>query len=88
MFVKILDCQILPCVLYGAEIGGLEEVPETELVSVFALKMYLNVASQTPVTMVYGETGSYPFFVTTAIKAVKYWLLLVIMPPERNARKA
>ena len=33
VFVKILDCQILRCVLYGAEIGGLEEVPEIERVS-------------------------------------------------------
>ena len=88
MFVKILDCQILRCVLYGAETGGLEEVPEIERVSVFALKRYLNVASQTPNTMVYGETGRYPLFVTTAIKAVKYWLLVVMMPSEINARKA
>ena len=79
VFVKILDCQILPCILYGAEI---------ERVHVFALKRYLNVASQTPNTMVYGETGRYPVFVTTAIKAVKYWLRVVMMSPERHTRKA
>ena len=88
MFVKILDCQILPCVLYGAKICGLKEVPEIERVHVFALKRYLNVASQTPNTKVYGETGRYPLFVTTAIKAVKYWLRVVMMSPERHTRNA
>ena len=67
---------------------GLKEVPEIERVHVFALERYLNIASQTPNTMVYGETGRYPLFVTTAIKAVKYWLLVVMMPSEINARKA
>ena len=32
VFVKILDCQIVPCVLYGAETCGLKEVPEIERV--------------------------------------------------------
>jgi hypothetical protein len=44
-------------VLYGAEIWGLKEVREIEREHVFALKTYLNVASQTPSTMVYAETG-------------------------------
>ena len=48
VFVKILDCHILPCVLYGANFCGLKEVPEIERVHVFALKRYLNVASHTP----------------------------------------
>ena len=60
VFVKILNCQILPCVLYRAKICELKEVPEIERVHVFALKRYLNVASQTPNTKVYGETGAIP----------------------------
>ena len=70
VFVKILDCQILPYVLYGSEIRGLKEVPD--IVHVFALKGYLKFGCQTPNTMVYGETGRYTLFVTTAIKAVEY----------------
>ena len=88
VFVKILDRQILPYVLYGCEIWGLKEVPEIVRVHVFALKRYLNVGSQTPNTMVYGETGRYPLFVATAIKAVEYWLRVVMMSPERHTRKA
>ena len=86
--MKIMDCQILPCVLYGSEIWGLKEVPEIVRVHVFALKGYLNVRSQTPNTMVYGETGRYPLFVATAIKAVEYWLRVVMLFPERHTRKA
>ena len=54
----------------------------------FSLKRYLNVASRTPNTKVYGETGRYPLFVTTVIKAVKYWLRVVMLSPERHTRKA
>ena len=51
--------------------------------------MYLKVASQTPNTKVCDETGRYPLFVTPAIKAVKYWLRVVMMSPEKkNTRKA
>ena len=62
-------------------------MPEIVRVHVFALKGHLNVASQTPNTMVYGETGRYPLFVTIVIKAVEYWLRVVIMSPERHTRK-
>ena len=87
VFVKIPGCQILPCVLFGAEIRGLKEVPKIERVHAFARKRYLNVASQTPNTMVNSETGRYPLFGATAIKAVEYWLRVVMMSPERNTRK-
>jgi len=88
VFVKILDCQIVPYVLYGCEIRGLKEVPEIVRVHVFALKGHLNLARQTPNTMVYGETWRYPLFVTTAIKVVEYCLRMVMMFPERHSRKA
>ena len=42
---------------------------EIERVHVFTFKRYLNVASQTPNTKVYGETGCYPLYVTPAIKS-------------------
>ena len=53
-------CQILPCVLYGAEIRELKEVPEIERVHAFAQKSYLNVASQTPNTRIKAKQGTVP----------------------------
>lgn len=88
VFVKLLYCQIMPCVLYGAEIWGLKEVPDIEKEHVFALNKYLNISSQTSNIMVYGETGRYPLFVLTAVKAVIHWLRVVTMSRERYTRKA
>ena len=91
VFVKILDCQIVPHVLYAAEICGLKEVPEIEKVHVLALekkKKYLNVFSKTPNMMVYGENGPDPLFVLTAVKAMKHWFRVVTMSQERHTRKA
>ena len=38
VFVNMLNCQIVPYVLYGAEIRGLKQVPDIERAHVFALK--------------------------------------------------
>ena len=61
---------------------GLKEVPEIERVHVFARKRYLNAVSQTPDTMVYGETGR------CLIKSVECWLRVVMVSQERHTRKA
>ena len=38
VFMKMLNCQIVPCGLNGAEIRGLKQVPDIERAHVFALK--------------------------------------------------
>ena len=87
-FVKIFDCQVQPCLLYGAELWGLNRIDEVDKVHTFALKRYLSVSNHTPNTMVYGETGRYPLFINSAIKCIKYWLRLVSMPQCRYTFKA
>ena len=44
--------------------------------------------SQTANIMVFGETGRYPLFALTAVKAVKYCLRVVAMSQEKYTRKA
>ena len=87
-FVKIFDCQVQSCLLYGAELWGLNRVESVEKVHTSAVKRYLSVSSHTPNTMIYAETGRYPLFINSAMKCIKYWLRLVSMSNNRYTCKA
>jgi len=84
---KIFDAQIQPILLYGAEIWGLDCCRLIEHVHMYMLKWYMNVATRTPNTMVYGDTGRYPLRINAALRSVKYWLRLLRMDNERYPRK-
>jgi len=88
VFFKIFDAQIMPVLLYGAEVWGYQQFGDLEKVHLFACKRLLRVGSQTPNKMIYGDLGRYPVFITSAIRFVKYWLRLISMPEERLPRKA
>ena len=85
VLVKILDCRILPCAWYRAERGALNWAS-----ACFCTKKVLQRCQPNSKHdgTIYGETGRYLLFVTTAIKAVKYWLRVVMVCPERHTRKA
>ena len=80
---KIVDAQIQPILLYGGEIWGIDDCHVIESVHLSVLKQYLNVASRTPNTLVYGETGRYPLYINAVIKAIKYWLKILRMGEDR-----
>ena len=81
VFVEILDCQIAMCVLHGAEIWGLKEVPEIERVHVCTEEVF-ECCQPNSEHYATSETGRYPLFVNIAIKAVKYWLRVAVMSQE------
>jgi len=87
VFVKILDCHILQCVLYGANFCGLKEVPEIERVHVFALKRYLNVASHTPKRR-YMVKQALSLVCHHCHKSCEILAASVMMSPERRTKKA
>ena len=71
----------------GPEVWGLEaDLKVVERYNLFALKRFLNVSSQSPNVMVYGETGRYPLFVNIFVKSVKYWLRILKMPRPSFSR--
>lgn len=88
VFFKIFDAQVMPILMYGAEIWGFQQFGVLEKVHLFACKRFLRVGQQTPNKMIYGDLGRYPLYITSAIRVVKYWLKLIALPHERLPWKA
>jgi len=84
---KIFYAQIQPILLHGAEIWGLDCCKHIESVHMYMMKWHMNVATRTPNTMVYSDTGRYPLRINAALRSVKYWLRLLRMADERYPRK-
>ena len=49
------DAQILPILMYGSELWGLQQFAVIEKTHMFACKRFLNVSMQTPNKMIYGD---------------------------------
>jgi hypothetical protein len=89
LFFKLFDGQIQPMLMYGAEVWGLmADHNRIEKVHLYALKRLLNVSIFTPNTLVYGETGRYPLYVTAYSRCIKYWLDILDMQDDRLPLKA
>lgn len=85
---KILDAQILPLLLYGSEVWGLQKCGELEKVHHFACKRLLHVSQQTPNRMIHGHLGRYTLHVNSMLRCVKFWPRLISIPHDRLPRKA
>jgi len=83
IFYKILDTQIQPMLLYGAEIWGLDDCNIIEGIHLFALKYFMNVSSRTPNMMVYGDAGRFPLHVNATMRSIKYWTRILKMDARR-----
>jgi hypothetical protein len=89
LFIKLFDSQVQPITQYGAEIWGLyDSAIHCEKVHLFALKKFLGVTMKTPNDLIYGETGRYPIYVTSAIRCISYWLKITRMDECRLPKKA
>ena len=88
-FLKLFDAQIIPTLLYAAEIWGYKMYEQIERVHLFACKRVLLVRNKTPNDVVYGELGRYPLFIPATVRFVKYWLKLLkqITLTQRNRTK-
>ena len=80
VFFKLFDAQIVPTLLYAAEIWGYRNYEQIERVHLFACKTFLHVRNKTPNDVVYGELGRYPLFITATVRFIKYWLKLLMQP--------
>ena len=87
IFFKVFDAQIVPILLYGAEIWGMSDCSVIESVHKYAMKRFLNVVQSTPNVMLYGELGRYALSINAIIRSVKYWSRLVSMQEDRYPRK-
>ena len=73
---------------YGAELWGVGRHDAIEKAHLFACKRFMNLASRTPNYFVYGELGRYPLYISTVVKAVKYWLKLCHLSSDRLPKQA
>ena len=59
-----------------------------ERIHLFAIKRLLNVGPRTPSSLVYGETGRYPLYISTCTRCIKYWLNILRMQEDRIPLKS
>jgi hypothetical protein len=84
LFCISIECQLdlcdtvaVPVLLYACEIWGYENIDIVERVQLRFIKHILNFKSSTPSFMVYGETGSYPLYVTVYTRMASFWAKLL-----------
>ena len=89
LFLKLFDSQVQPIAQYGAERWGLDiAAVHCEKVHLFALKKFLGIEMRTSNDLIYGETNSYPLFVNSAVRCIRYWSNLTRMDVSRLPFKA
>ena len=88
VFFKLFDAQVMPILLYGAEVWGDQSYKRLEQVHLYACKRFLRVTDKTPNNKVYGELGRYPLYIASSIKFIKYWFKLLNQPTNRYSKKA
>ena len=55
--------QVVPILLYRAELWGMDKFDQIERVHLYACKRFLYVLGKTPNDIVYGELGRYPLWI-------------------------
>ena len=88
IYFKLFDAQVKPMLLYASEIWGITRNSTIESAHLFVMKRYLGVSRKTPNNLVYGETGRYPLYINSMIRAIKYWFRLLNMTEDRIPRIA
>lgn len=83
VFFKIFDAQVLPVLMYGAELWGYQRFEALERIQAFACRRLLNAGSRAPRVMVLGDLGRLPVYVQTAVRCIKYWLRIVKLDDKR-----
>ena len=84
----MFDAQIVPSLLYAAEIWGHRENKQIEKVHLYACKLFINVPTVTPNDMIYGELGRYPLYIEAAAKCIQYWFRVLKQPASRYSKMA
>ena len=68
---KLFDCQIQPMLNCDSEVWGLiADKRIIDRIYLFAIKRLRNVSPRTPNSLVYGETGRYPLYISTYTRCI------------------
>ena len=84
----MFDAQIVPSLLYAAEIWGRRENKQIEKVHLYACKLFNNVPTVSPNDLIYGELGRYPLYIKTTAKCIQYWFCVLKQLASRYSKMA
>ena len=84
---KLFDSMVKPIACYGAEIWGCKYSEKIEKIQSKFCKQYIGLKQNTNDAFAVGECGRLPLAVTYMTQAIKYWLKLLQMPPNRYPRQ-
>ena len=87
MYFKLFDVKICSQLLYSAEIWGLRRFECLERIQNYACKRYMNISQKACNAAVLGDCNRFPLHIETVKPAVKYWLRILKMGPERYVKK-
>ena len=86
-FFKLIDAKIVPILLYGSEIWGLQRHECIERVHTYACKRFLSVPQFTCNVPVMGDCRRFPLHIYACKRAVRYWIRIINMPNHRYVYK-
>ena len=75
--LEVFQKTVVPCMCYGAEMWGYNNIDCLERVQKKFLKYALKLKSSTPTAMVYGETGYLTIETEIKIKTITFWVNLL-----------
>ena len=73
----LFDKIVLPILLYGCEIWGLDNITHVEIFYRKFLKRMLKLSKSTPNCMVYGETGRYELEHSIYVRMANFWCRII-----------
>ena len=74
---KLFDTLVGSILNFGAEVWGMHEASDIEVIHNKCLRRLLGVKKSTNLSALYGETGRVPLFVFRKIIMIKYWIKIV-----------
>lgn len=84
---RLFDTLVGSILNYSAEVIGLHEAKDIELIHTKFCRWILHVRKSTNLTGLYGELGRVPFIVIRKIRMIKYWIKLLSLGENTVPRK-
>lgn len=81
--LELFDHTIVPKLLYGSEIWGIENVDAIEKFCNAFLRQITGLKNSTPLFMLQAELGRYPIEINIKMRMLNFWLTLINGKPSK-----
>ena len=75
--IKLFDHTIVPILLYGSEVWGMENIDLIEKFHNSFLRKITNLKKSTPIYMLHAELGRYPLQINIKMRMINLWLSII-----------